>query len=373
MLLSEFLDSLKLKIDLLASKYFWLMLCVVLLLVIIINGVSLVPPEHYFKLAQNPFITRIDISPDNYWQESIFLPLIAYYARLTSKAAFHLFCVVLIVSSFALFAIFTEKKFGKSLSFLFTALLISSSLTTILLSWVGMPDNITVLLTIPLLFTSSMIWLFILSFLGMTNHVVFAFVAIEILILRWIAKEKKLNRWHFLVAIMGLILGFVIVQSFLAVNEIDVLTRFDFLKRYELDNWFAWNTNYFPMTLFSLLNSQWLLLVVCFIMFFTKDRRFFIVVALFLAVNYLVTFFTLDTTRVFALMSWGLVFESIFHSFHLARKEPDGKYERELSSALLLVAILSIITPRYFAFEGEIVLSPFKEFLTRITGYLSGR
>ena len=115
------------------------------------------------------------------------------------------------------------------------------------------------------------------------------------------------------------------------------------------------------------------ILVVCFIMFFNKDRRFFIVVLCFLAANYLITFFTLDTTRVFALLSWGLVFESMFHSYHLARKESDDKYERELSSALSLVALLSIITPRYFAFEGGIILSPFKEFLTRIAGYLSGR
>jgi hypothetical protein len=372
MLLSEFLDTLKKKISQLAEKYFWLLFCIVLLIVVLINGVSLVPPEHYYRLAQNPFVTRTDISLDNYWQESILLPLFTYYTHLNSKAAFHLFCVVIIILSFSLFALLSKRRYGKSLSLLFTTLLILSSLTTVLLSWVGMPDNITVLLTVPLFFTNSLLWFFVLSILGMTNHVVFAFVVMEILTLRWVAREKALNHWHFLVTILGLSVGYFVVNAFLAFNGINILNRIDFMSRYGLDSWAAWNTNYFPMTLFSLLNSQWLILAVCFIMFFNKDRRFFAAVFFFLVVNYLITFFTLDTTRVFALLSWGIVFESIFHSYHLARKESNDKYEKELSSALLLVAFLSIIVPRYYAFEGEIVLSPFKEFLTRITSYFFG-
>ena len=370
MLLSEFLDSSKAKIDLLTAKYYWPMLCIVLLLVVFINGVSLVPPEQYYLLAQNPFVTYSSI---NYFQESILLPVFAYYAHLTTKAAFHLFCAGIIVFSFALFAILSARKYDKSLSFLITTLLITSSLATVLLSWVGMPDNITVLLTVPLFFTSSMVWFFILGVLGMTNHVVFAFVAMEIVVLRWIAKEKRINHWHFLVSLMGLITGYIIVRSFLTINRIDVFSRFNFISRFSLEDWFSVNTNYFPMTLFSLLNSQWLILVVLFIMFFNKDRRFFVVLTLFLVANYLVTFFVLDTTRIFSLMSWGLVVESIFHSYDLAKRAPDGKYERELNRVLLMIAFLSLVSPRYFSWEGKIVISPFREFLTRVAGYFSGR
>jgi hypothetical protein len=297
MLLSEFLDSSKEKIDLLTAKYYWLMLCIVLLLVVFINGVSLVPPEHYYKLAQNPFISRTDISSNNSWQESILLPLFAYYAHLTTKTAFHLFCAFVIVFSFTLFALLTAKKYGKSLSFLISTLLITGSLTTILLSWVGMPDNITVLLTIPIFFANSMVWFFVLSFLGVTNHVVFAFISVEILTLRWIAKEKEINRWHFLVTVVGLLAGYISVQLFLAAYRIDILTRLTFPGRYSLEKWFTWNTNYFPMTLFSLLNAQWLILIACFILFFNKDRKLYIAIILFLAANYIITFFTLDTTR----------------------------------------------------------------------------
>jgi hypothetical protein len=44
-------------------------------------------------------------------------------------------------------------------------------------------------------------------------------------------------------------------------------------------------------------------------------------------------------------MSWGLVVETLFHSYNLARRMPDGRYERELSSTLLLVAFFHLFHP----------------------------
>jgi hypothetical protein len=368
MLLSSLLDILYGKIlGLGKSKFWFLFLGLVFLFVILVNGIGIVPEEPYQRLSENPFITRTDIHPNNYWQESPLLPIIAFYLNLTSPLTFNALCFAIIIGAYALFALFTFYRWGASQTLVFSTLLITSPLTTIFFTWLGTPDGATLLLTIPFLFIHSSFLMFLLAILGTANHPTFMIAVIEIVLLRWAARDE-IKFKHVISTTIGTLTSYGLVKLFLAINQIDVVSRFDFMQSKALNIWSKMNLANFPMSMFSLFNIHWLILFVCLIMFFKKDKRFYWLVLLALLFNYGLTFFTLDTTRVFSLLSWGVLFQCIFHSYKLAIAEfpEEDSYQKQYMKALIVIGIVSFITPRYFSWAGEIHATPFYDFLRKI-------
>lgn len=368
MLISTFLDGLYERTLRLGRSRFWLpFLGLVFLAVIFINGIGIVPEEPYQRLSENPFITRIDIHFNNYWQENPLLPVIAYTLQLTSPLAFNLLCFVFITGAFLSFALLSRRRWGSAPALVFSTLLITSPLTTIMLTWLGTPDGLSLALTIPFLFTHSGLLVFFLSILGVMNHPAFMLAAIEILALRWAARDGVDFR-HLFGAILGLAAGYALVRTFIAVNQIELVSRTEFLLLRGWDEWFKLNALNFPMTVSSLFNIHWMILPVCLVMYLKRDRLFYSLVLVFLLVNYGFTLFTLDTTRVFSLLSWGVLFACIFHTFELALsdRETVPQVHKQFLQALILISIASFVTPRYFSWVGEIHTTPFYDFLRKI-------
>ena len=367
MLLSTALDALYEKAQELGKKKYWFLLLVLLFIfVTLINGVGIVPEEPYQRLSQNPFITRTDIHFNNYWQETVLLPVLAYYLGLTGTITFNVLSFTIIIGAYSLFAGLTFRRQGATMTLIAGALLITSPLTTILLSWLGTPDGLTVALTIPFLFTNSNILIFILAILGTANHPAFMIAILEILVLRWAARDK-IKIKHIAFATIGIILGYEIVKLFIHANGIDIVSRSDFMQLRTMSEWGKLNLNNLPSTLFSLFNIHWLIFPICMTLFFKKDRWFFYLIILMLLINYGVVFFTLDTTRVFSLASWAVLFSCIFHSYELTASETENNnvYRTQYIQALLLVSLISIFAPRYFSWAGEIHATPFH----KIIGY----
>lgn len=368
MLISAFLDSLYERTLQLGRSRFWLLfLGLVLLAVTFINGIGIVPEEPYRRLAENPFITRTDIHFNNYWQENPLLPLLANAFRLTTPAAFNILCFVILTGAFLAFAFLARRRWGSAPAWIFSTLLITSPLTTVILTWLGTPDGLTLLLTIPFLFTGSSPFLFLLALLGAANHPAFVIAALEILALRWAARDGVGFR-HLLVTGAGLAAGYGLVRWFLAVNQIEVVSRVDFILLKNFGEWLKMNALNFPMSIASLFNVHWLILVICLVMFFKRDRVFYSLVLVFFLVNYAFTFFTLDTTRIFSLLSWGVLFVCMFHSYNLARTEEatNPQVERQFLQSLIVIGLISLVSPRYFSWVGEIHTTPFYEFLRKV-------
>jgi len=78
--------------------------------VLLYNGIGTVPDPTYQRLAQNPFITRTDISPDNNWKASLLLPLLAYYTLLASPWGFNALCLACLLIGFIILIIETNKS-----------------------------------------------------------------------------------------------------------------------------------------------------------------------------------------------------------------------------------------------------------------------
>lgn len=354
-----------------ARKPFWpLLLGVLFAYVVFINGISLIPYQEYQRLSENPFVTRTDIGLQNYWQETVLLPVMAHYAHLTTYQLFNILCLSLIFIAYLLFSFRVYRKFGPYLAIIFTTLLITSPLTTILLSWLGSPDALSFLLTISFLFSQSGILIFLFSMLGTMNHVVVAIAAGEILLLRWISRDT-VETMHLLASVLGGVIGFFLVKAFIFLHKIQIFSRVDYMFSKQISTWFEMNFRNFPMTTFSLFNIQWLILVICILMFFAKDRRYYVAVMLILLINYGITFFVSDTTRIFALLSWGVFFQCVFYSYQLSTESVGSiDYREKFIQAITLIGVLSIISPRFYSWEGNIHPTPFYESLERLVRWL---
>lgn len=367
MLISAFLDSLYEKTLRLGRSRFWLLfLGLIFLAVIFINGIGTVPEEPYRRLAENPFVSRTDIHFNNYWQENPLLPLLAHFLRLTSPTAFNILCFVILTGAFLYFALLARSRWGSAPAFIFSTLLITSPLTTVIFTWLGTPDSLALLLTVPFLFTGSSPLLFLLAILGAANHPAFMIATLEILMLRWVARDG-VGLKQLLAAGAGLAAGYGLVRWFLAVNQIEIVSRVDFMLLKDAGEWLKMNALNFPMSVASLFNVHWLILIICLVMFFKRDRVYYSLVLAFLLVNYAFTFFTLDTTRIFSLLSWGVLFACMFHSYNLARAEKDTnpQVEKQFLQSLVVVGLVSLVSPRYFSWLGEIHATPFYEFLRK--------
>jgi hypothetical protein len=118
----------------------------------------------------------------------------------------------------------------------------------------------------------------------------------------------------------------------------------------------------------SLFNVHWLILFICLVMFFKRDRVFYSLVLAFLLLNYALTIFTLDTTRIYSLLSWGVLFVCIFRSYSLASADQDTnpQVKKQFLQSLIVVGIVSFFAPRYFSWLGEIHTTPFYQFLRKV-------
>jgi hypothetical protein len=366
-LLSTILDRVLEKINQLQPKKIPAILGLFLVIVIFTNGIFLVPPEQYQRLSQNPFITRTDIDIHNYWQETILLPVVAYYTQLTSRLSFNGLCFLILEAAFLLFAQFTLKREGPTATLIFSAILMSGPLTTVTLAWLGSPDGLTFALTVPILFVNSSLSIFFLAILGSMNHFAFTIAAAEILALRWVARDG-IKVYQLIALAIGGMFGYIFVKLFLAFNHIQIMTRFDYIFSKNLMGWVSMNAANFPMTLFSLFNVQWLVIPVCLIMFFRFDKFFFGCLLTILALNLGITFFTEDSTRIFSLLSWGVLMECIFHAYKLALNQKDNGIllQKQFLQALMVIGFISLITPRYFSWNGEIHPSSFYVFIMQV-------
>ena len=363
MLLSSLIDALYERTLALGRNKFWfLFIGLVFLTIIIINGTGIVPEAPYQRLSENLFITRTDIHFRNNFQETLLLPLVAHYIKATSSLTFNILCFVIITIGYAVFSWLSFKRWGAPNTLIFTTLLIASPLTTILLVWLGMPDSLTVVITIPFLFTNSAPLIFLLTSLGTANHVTFLIAAGEILVLRWISHSTAGSK-QFVAFGLGTLAGNALLKAFWAIYHIEIAPRSGFILTRSLWEWAKFNMANFPLSIFSLFNIQWLALIICFVMFYRMDKRFYLSTAALLVANYAITFFSLDTTRIFSLISWGIFMMCIFHSYKLSQTHPLAAEElqKQFMQALVVIGLISIIAPRYFSWAGDIHPTPFYE------------
>jgi len=346
-------------INQLTQRQVYLILIIIFGGVLFLNGITPIPYESYQRLSQNPFVTRTDIDPFNYLQETVLLPVFAHLVHMTSRNTFNLLCFGIFVLGVFLFAKATLVRYGTVVCLLGTSALIVSPLSTVILSWLGSPDSLSFALMVPFLFLNSSFWLFLLAVLGTLNHTAFIIAVAEIILLRWLSRET-IKFSHFVITMSGGLTGYFLVKLFLALNHIHAYSRLDYIFVRGFDFWVAMNNTNFGTSMFSLYNFEWLVVAYCVVSYFKADRFYYLSVVGILICNCAITFFTEDTTRVFLLMSWGILIMILFHTYELALMHENGWADSgRFLLFVLVIVVVTLVAPRFFSWQGRIYLSPF--------------
>ena len=334
--------------------HFFLVSLLLVCLTLVQYGVGIVPREFYRVVASNPYIEQKEVHEENYFQESPLLPIVAHHLGFVSRFSFNLFCLIVIIGAYGLFACLIRDQMDRSLAFTIFALLQAHPVTTVLLAWLGMPDGITFAATILTLFTTSLVGLALLGVFSAFNHPIALFAIPAVLVLRRLAKDKGISWWHPVVAVIALGLGMLAVQGFLHLFNINTYSRLSYAATLDFKFWINQNLAFFPMTLFSFHNVIWLAIGICILAAYRFNRLYFIIFALTQLCFYAITFFCLDTTRDFALLAWAPAIHCIIYSCRLLRDQQQDVLYEQTRKLLLIMALIGILVPNYYVYLGTV-------------------
>ncbi len=336
-----------------ARRRFWLALALLALLTFLYCGVGTVPREFYRALAQDPFKQRTDIHQENYFQESPLLPTLGFVTGWHAPTSFGLLCFAFIAAGFVYLVRASRRRYGPLWSLLLLALLLANPVTVVLLSWIGMPDAITFLVLALMLYVRQGWLIFLLAGLGAYNHPTATFAVPSVLLLRWLARESGLTFRHVATGLAGVVAGWLAVRVFLNINNIEVVSRAEYIGDRNLLFWIKYNLAHLPVAIFSLQNIVWFALAASFLVLLRLDRRYAWTLLGLLVAFYGITFFCLDTTRVFALLAWAPAWHCVVHALQRAEQE-DVRLRLQLERVLLIVAVIGSLAPTYYMWLGQV-------------------
>lgn len=313
-------------------------------------GFGSYPAQDYFYIAQQPF-QLYPLAP--HFQDSLLLPLSAFWLGLTkSQAAFEIYTAIAFLLTFGVVFYFVRRSSPiAAVLAAFTLALSPASLTCLL--WLGVPDQFTVLFAALLAFATWPPLLFLVTFLGVTNHPLFLFVALSLAGLRFFANPKAFNWRSVLAILLGAFSGYGAVRAFLAYYQLQGgATRLGLLLQPDLAERLLVKAIEAPLSLFSLYNGLWFLLAACLIYGFPKRKLYY---SLFLMLQFgaaLLTLFVIDTTRIFSLLTIGMLLHCLVFTYQLA---VEHRQEVPFRWLLLVLLLVTLFLPHYLVWSGELL------------------
>ena len=232
-------------------------------------------------------------------------------------------------------------------------------------SWLGMADAPTVLCTVGLLFARSAAVLGLASFLLMSNHTAAPFVAAAIVALSLLAREGVLTIRHVFAVAMGLVLSKALIVIALHIAGIDQVTRLQYIAEFPWTAWLGIHVAQLPLILCSMNVGFWIPVALMVALFFNDNRRFYACYLLVLASSHALALLTRDTTRVYALLTWGATLYCLLHTWRLA-SDATAK-GRIFRVAAIACALFGWCFPRLSIWDGAVHAPWFQQLI----GYLS--
>lgn len=324
----------------------------VLVLTFCLNGFRSTQTD-YFKIAQSPFEPYNGVQ---YVQDSIFLPLSAYYLGLNqSQFQFDFYTICAYLLALALIYVFGHKKFRPELTLFLANTAALSPASLVSLSWPGMPDAFTILFSVLAVFSNSIPILFLAGLLGFSNHPQFILIAVSLSILRLAAREKDFKMEQAVALLAGTIAGYAMVQTFLSYYHIPIeINRLQAMFEYDVSFWLESKLLEAPLSLFSLYQGLWFILPVCVLYGFQRNPPYYILFLVLQAAAGAVTLFVLDTTRIFSLLTIGTLLHAVAFTYHTIEEE----YRPSLRWLLTAILIAAIFLPRYVIMSGQMYMPP---------------
>jgi hypothetical protein len=354
-----------------AERHFLFMLFFLFGLTVLINGLGIATDTVYFRLAQDPFKTRLDIIGINYFQENLLMPLIFNSFGISSLGLYTILCFGLIVMAQGLFITMAKQIYGHLSTILLYLMLAIHPVIGMLYTFIGMPDCLTFLLTVMGFIIYSPFLFAILAFLGTVNHTIAAIALLALTVLRWLSRREKIGLKQLIAVIIGVVIGRLMVWIFLNVYGIEILaTRYDHARNLSLVGIIHSNFLHWPLTLYSLHGPVWIMLFLALYLCWKVDRRYTIIASSIQIILYGITLLVTDTTRVFTLMAWAPTLHLLYHTLMLI---DDGKIidsTHEIRKAFLIVGIIGLCAPVYSVWGGAVYPTNFLNFYQYIVSNL---
>lgn len=255
----------------------------------------------------------------------------------STYAALHLVLVVVCVA-IAAFAVI--RRFGAMAGRLTVAALFASPLSNVLLTWLGQPDPITLATGAIVAAASSPPLLFVASAIIAFNHREQALVMLGgALVVRWAVGDVRVR--HAAAVVGGVVVGVVGLAMFKShfgiegsrIAAADHLGPSDFLHNFST----TWQ-----VTLFASFGATWV--VVLGLGWHLRRRQRLIFTAVLVSMV-IVTIFTLDTTRVFAIVSMPVVIVLIGYC--------STRVQRPTLNRILLVTVVAGLTYPHLVVWGD--------------------
>jgi len=116
--------------------------------------------------------------------------------------------------------------------------------------------------------------------------------------------------------------------------------------------WVRINVTHFPLVLYSMCFALWIPVILMIVLFFKNNRRFYGFYLLVMVGCWCITLVTKDTTRVFALLSWGPTLYCLMHTWR-----SEGTISAKVGAfraSIVTCALLGWCMPRLFVWEGKV-------------------
>jgi hypothetical protein len=318
------------------------------------NGAStisaLVPGELQRRaaLAASPWSTG---GPQGYQQESPFFYLLAHVVRADSAARFLALCIAVLLAAYILVYLFAWRSMGKRLATLFFLLLLAHPITYVAQTWLGMVDCVTILCTVVLMFATNGAALLAASTIGTFNHPAMLFIAPSVLVVRMLIEPGSLRGGAATAGLIGIAVGGALSIGVLRIAGIAPASRWSFVAATPMRLWVAINLRYLPLALYSFAFALWVPLAIALRYDGPGNPRLYRFYAICGVIFYGVVFFCRDTTRVFALFSWGPTLLVLMHVVRSSMEE-ETYHARLLQASVLGAAFFGWLAPHLFIWDG---------------------
>ena len=340
---------------------FWILYVLVLGFCLFQNGFSLSPQTSGLFLVsaditRNPFIYR---RADEWLLSSFLGPLLASVTSMNrSIEYFALMHLAIFFVFFTVLVVLIRRRNGDFAARCVLLIFMLSPLSNVLLTWIGSPDILTALLSMTIVvFWNNPIVLGLCAFLLGTNHPEQGGIILLLLTMLSALTRKARTTLRFAVVGLGsLALGIAAVQWYFDRHNFEIVfTRLDYLQVYGLFQYVrATLSNPFALV-FSLYNVL-VLFVAAYVAYFWKRERIALGFLIYSALAFIVILFTLDQTRVFAILTFPAL-------LLLALSRPFSSLEgaeRHFFEVVLVIALtVGILLPRFVVWNGSVYVSAY--------------
>lgn len=312
-----------------------------------------------------------DWGATNERQDAMLFFLLAHFLGVRTPSALVRVCFVINFFSMGLFLNWTMRNYGARMGFLACCVFITHPVFYILFSWLGLADGLTVLSTI-IMVMSGHAWLSCLGAgIAVFNHHMGAPIAASVLGLRWLSQHQRISIQHLGWGAAGTCAGKLSAMISNSLSEGSGYSRLSFILDSSITKWMEMQSREPLGLLYSLFLTYWLPVLCMCILYMGKRKRFFGFYLICLLGFMMLGFITVDTTRVFVLLSWGPTFICLLEAFYYSQGEASGWRRRTFRFSILAAMVFSLTLPPFQVARGRIQRNSVDE-MHRVLSLLAG-